>query len=33
MKTGHITCEHEGCYQTFRLGGECPVCWMKEGLE
>lgn len=23
-------CKNENCYQTFRLGAECPLCWMVE---
>ena len=33
MKLGNVICDNEGCYQSFRLGGECPMCWMKEAEE
>jgi len=27
MGDGRMTCPTEGCYQTFRLGARCPLCW------
>ena len=30
MSDGKVVCQNEGCYQTFRLGSECPLCWMRD---
>lgn len=27
MSDGRIACKNVGCYQTFRLGAMCPICW------
>ncbi len=29
-KNGRIACKNDGCYQTFRLGAMCPICWEVE---
>ena len=30
MSDGRIKCNNDGCYQTFRLGTQCPLCWVIE---